>query len=66
VTGEILLLTGPPGAGKTTTAGIAALHRQFADLGPLERHVLLVGGLGREAVLAAVGTAMEGGKFRLA
>jgi chloramphenicol 3-O-phosphotransferase len=45
---------------------IAALHRQFADLGPLERHVLPVGGLDREAVLAAVGAALESGRFRLA
>jgi SpoVK/Ycf46/Vps4 family AAA+-type ATPase len=48
---SVLILTGPPGAGKTATARVPAdpavverLWRDFADLGALERHAVNVEG----------------------
>ncbi|MEW9304946.1 AAA family ATPase [Labrys portucalensis] len=45
---------------------ITALHRQFSDLGALERHVIATEGQDRAAMLAAVREAVAGGRFRLA
>ncbi|MGN8115290.1 AAA family ATPase [Labrys sp. 22185] len=45
---------------------ITALHRQFSDLGALERHVIATEGQDRAATLAAVREAVAGGRFRLA
>lgn len=44
---------------------VAALHAEFADLGPAERHVLAVDGLDRSATLDAVIAALGTGNFRL-
>jgi len=50
----------------TDPAVVAELHSQFADLGDHETHVLPVDGLDRHGTLAAVITALETGKYRLA
>lgn len=44
---------------------VAELHAQFAELGALERHVLPVDGLDRDATLAAVIAALQTGAYRL-
>ena len=50
----------------TDPAVVADLHAQFADLGALERHVLQVDGLDREATLAALLAALQNRNLRLA
>lgn len=50
----------------TDAATIAELHRQFASLGALEKHVLAVDGCTREEARLAVADAVRGGAFRLA
>jgi energy-coupling factor transporter ATP-binding protein EcfA2 len=49
----------------TDPGPIADLHRQFSDLGALERHALPTEGRDREGMLQAVIAAVEGGEFRL-
>ncbi|HEV7275669.1 MAG TPA: AAA family ATPase [Devosiaceae bacterium] len=44
---------------------IAALHRQFSDLGELESHVIDTAGESAEGTLAAVEAAFRSGRFRL-
>ncbi|MDQ0515096.1 energy-coupling factor transporter ATP-binding protein EcfA2 [Kaistia geumhonensis] len=49
----------------TDPATIAALHGQFADLGPLERHALAIGGLDRQRTLESIVEALASGAYRL-
>nr|WP_314257178.1 zeta toxin family protein [uncultured Devosia sp.] len=44
---------------------VAELHRQFADLGRHEKHVLPVDGLDRDRTLSAVLLALESGQYLL-
>ena len=44
---------------------IAALHRQFEDLGDLAHHVLPVAGMTPAQTCEAIASAVEGGTFRL-
>lgn len=49
----------------TDPGPITDLHRQFADLGPLERHALPVADLDPDQTVAAVLSAFDSGTFRL-
>lgn len=49
----------------TDSAPIGALHKQFAYLGALERHVIETAGHGTKDTVAAVQAALRSGRFRL-
>ncbi|WBB59134.1 nucleoside/nucleotide kinase family protein [Streptomyces sp. WMMC500] len=53
-----------PGA-LTDPEPVRAMHREFADLGPYERHALDTGGQPPEATAAAVRDAVAAGAYRL-
>lgn len=49
----------------TDPGPIAALYRQFSDLGDLEKHVIDTAGQTPGQTVAAVQTALKGGRFKL-